>query len=47
MYYALKEMDVEVELLILKNEGHIYKKPSSKIAKVKAELEFINKHIKF
>lgn len=47
MYYALKEMNVDVELLILKGQGHLYKTPSSKLAKTKAELEFINKYIKF
>ncbi len=47
MYYALKEMNVPTKLVILKGEGHIYKKPSSKLAKTKAELDFINTYIKF
>ncbi|MFD2563483.1 alpha/beta hydrolase family protein [Aquimarina rubra] len=45
MYYTLKELGAPVELLIYKNEGHIYRKPSNKLHKVEAELLFIEKHL--
>lgn len=45
MYYTLKELGVPTELIIYKEEGHTYRKPSNKLAKVKAELEFIEKYI--
>ncbi|WP_109301756.1 S9 family peptidase [Aquimarina sp. AU474] len=46
MYYTLKDRGIKTELLIYKGEGHIYRKPSSKLAKVKAELKFIHSYIK-
>ncbi len=46
MYYTLKNQNIETELLIFKGEGHLYKNPISKLAKVKAEMDFINKYIK-
>ncbi|WP_024768384.1 alpha/beta hydrolase family protein [Aquimarina macrocephali] len=45
MYYTLRDLGVKTELLIFKGEGHVYRKPSNKLAKVKAELDFINKYI--
>ncbi|SEK80306.1 Dipeptidyl aminopeptidase/acylaminoacyl peptidase [Aquimarina amphilecti] len=45
MYYTLKEQGATVELLIYKNEGHIYRKPHNKLHKVEAELLFIEKHL--
>ena len=45
MYYTLKDLDVDVEMMIFKDEGHTYSKPSNKLAKVKAELEFIKRYL--
>lgn len=46
MYYALEAMGVPVELVVFPGEGHLYKKPSNKLAKVQIELEWIGKYLK-
>lgn len=45
MYYALEKMKVPVELVIYKNEGHLYQKTESKLDKVKREFDFLKKYI--
>jgi dipeptidyl aminopeptidase/acylaminoacyl peptidase len=46
MYYALEAMGVPVELVVFPGEGHLYRKPSNKLAKVQIELEWIEKYLK-
>jgi dipeptidyl aminopeptidase/acylaminoacyl peptidase len=46
MYYALDAVGVPVELIIFPEEGHLYRKPSNKLAKVTIELEWIEKYLK-
>ena len=45
MYHTLKDLGVPVKLLVFKNEGHLYSQPKNKLAKVKAEFDFINTYI--
>jgi len=47
MYWALQELGVEVELVLFKGEGHLYRKPKNKLKKVMIELNWLEKYLKW